>query len=281
MTQTYVGRFRPSLQSRSERPAVLRVTRFTNQYAHLRPLFCDMAGLPEGHRRRSALRDRLIIEHLPLARHIARRFARWGEPLQDLEQVAVLGLINAVDRFDPDRGCEFVAFAVPTITGEVLRWFRDCLWSIRVPRRLKELDKSISTAVAQLSQELCRAPRPSEIATRLDIAVSEVIEGLQVHNAYRCLSLDEPHDTESEDGSVPASVLGEHDPGVALVEERAALGPLLNTLTERERRILLLWFFGNRTQTQIALEIGISQVHVSRLLAATLQRLRQALAADI
>jgi len=183
MTQTYVSRFRPSLPSTSERSAALRVTRFTNEYAHLRPLFCDMAALPEGHRRRSTLRNRLIIEHLPLARQIARRFARWGEPRRDLEQAAALGLINAVDRFDPDRGCEFVAFAVPTITGEVRRWFRDCAWSMRVPRRLKELNTSISTAACQLSQELGRAPRPSEIAARLDIAVSEVIEGLQVHNA--------------------------------------------------------------------------------------------------
>jgi RNA polymerase sigma-B factor len=239
-----------------------------------------MARLPEGHSRRSRLRDRLIIEHLPLARHIARRFARRGEPRQDLEQVATLGLIGAVDRFDPERGCEFLAFAVPTITGEVLRWFRDRGWSMRVPRRLKELDSSISTAVGLLSQELCRAPRPSEIAARLDIAVSEVIEGLQVHDAYRCLSLDEPLGTEPEDGSLYASALSEPDPGVALVEDREALGPLLDALAERERKIVLLRFFGNMTQTQIAQEIGISQMHVSRLLTATLKRLRQAMTAD-
>ena len=280
MTQTYVARLSPSVSSGGERPSPTRVTRSTNEYAHLSPLFTDMARLPEGHRRRSGLRDRLIIEHQPLARHIARRFARRGEPLQDLEQVATLGLINAVDRFDPGRGCEFLAFAVPTITGEMLRWFRDRVWSIRVPRRLKELDASISTAVGRLSQELCRAPRPSEIAARLDIALSEVIEGLQVHDAYRCLSLDEPFGTESEYGSSHASALGELDPGVALVEDREALGPLLDALAERERRIVLLWFFGNMTQTQIALEIGISQMHVSRLLTATLQRLRQALTTD-
>ena len=280
MTSTSVSRFRPSSQSGSERSAVLRVTRSTNEYAHLRPLFCDMVGLPEGHLRRSALRDRLIVEHLPLARQIARRFSRWGEPRRDLEQAAALGLINAVDRFDPDRGCEFVAFAVPTITGEVRRWFRDCAWSMRVPRRLKELNTSISTAACQLSQELGRAPRPSEIATRLDIAVSEVIEGLQVHNAYRCLSLDEPLSTETSDESVHADALGELDPGVALVEDWETLSPLLDALGERERRIVLLRFFGNRTQTQIAQEIGISQMHVSRLLAATLKELRKALSAD-
>lgn len=280
MTQTHVGRFRPALQRRSERPPALRVTRSTNEYAHLRPLFCDMAGLPEGHRRRSALRERLIIEHLPLARNIAWRFARLGGPQRDLEQAAAIGLINAVDRFDPDRGCEFAAFAVPTITGEVRRWFRDYAWSMRVPRRLKELDASIRTAACQLSQELGRAPRPSEIATRLDIAVSEVIEGLQVHNAYRCQSLDEPLGTETSDESPHASALGELDPGVALVEDWATLSPLLDALAERERRIVLLRFFETMTQTQIAQEIGISQMHVSRLLTATLEELRRALSAD-
>jgi RNA polymerase sigma-B factor len=276
MTQTHVGRLHMSLQSRSERSAVVRVTRFTNEYAHLRPLFCLMAGLPEGHRRRSTLRNQLIIEHMPLARQIAGRFARWGEPRGDLEQAAAVGLINAVDRFDPDRGCEFVAFAVPTITGEVRRWFRDYAWSMRVPRRLKELNTSISTAACQLSQELGRAPRPSEIAARLDIAVSEVIEGLQLHNAYRCLSLD----TDPSDESTHAGALGELDPGVALVEDRQVLGPLLDALAERKRRIVLLRFFGNMTQTQIAQEIGVSQMHVSRLLTATLKELRQALSAD-
>jgi RNA polymerase sigma-B factor len=240
-----------------------------------------MARLPEGHRRRSRLRDRLIVEHLPLARHIARRFAPRGRHLQDLEQVAALGLINAVDRFDPDRGCEFLAFAVPTITGEVLRWFRDRTWSMRVPRRLKELDTSISIAVGRLSQELGRAPRPSEIAARLDITVSEVLEGLEVHNAYHCLSLDEPLDMEASDGSLRATTLGELDPGVALVEDREALGPLLDALAEREQRIVLMRFFGNMTQTQIAQELGISQMQVSRLLTAILKGLRQTLTADV
>jgi RNA polymerase sigma-B factor len=273
MTQTHVARLSPSLHSESER-------RSTNEYARLSLLFMDMARLPEGHRRRSGLRDRLIIEHLPLAQHIAWRFVRRGEPRRDLEQVATVGLINAVDRFDPDRGCEFLAFAVPTITGEVQRWFRDRAWSMRVPRRLKELDRSISTAVGQLSQELCRAPRPSEIAAWLDIAVAEVIEGLQVHNAHRCVSLDEPLSTEPSDGSLHASTLGELDPGVALVEDWATLSPLLDALAERERRIVLLRFFGNMTQTQIAQEVGVSQMHVSRLLAATLKGLRLALTAD-
>jgi RNA polymerase sigma-B factor len=260
--------------------AVPRQRRPVNEYAHLAPLFTDLARLPEGHRR-AAVRDRLITELLPVARHIARRFVGRGEPLQDLEQVTVLGLIRAVDRFDPDRGPDFLAFAVPTITGEVRRWFRDRTWSMRVPRRLKELDASISTAVGQLSQELCRAPRPSEIAIRLEIAVSDVIDGLQVHDAYRCRSLDEPLGTEPEDEPLHLDTLGELDPGVALVEDREALGPLLDSLAERERRIVLLRFFGDMTQSQIAREIGISQMHVSRLLTATLKKMRSAMTGDI
>jgi RNA polymerase sigma-B factor len=271
---------RPSSHGGAGRPSAPRVARPANDYTHLGPLFADLARLPEGHRRRSGLRDRLIIEHLPIARHVARRFARRGELLPDLEQVATLGLINAVDRFDPDRGCEFLAFAVPTITGEVMRWFRDRMWSMRVPRRLKDLERSIGTCIGQLSQELCRAPRPSEIAARLDVAVSEVIEGLQVHEVYSCLSLDEPIGPAPGDGYVRTDALGELDPGVALVEDREALGPLLNALADRERRVVLLRFFGNLTQKQIAQEVGISQMHVSRLLTATLEGMRQALTAD-
>jgi RNA polymerase sigma-B factor len=270
----------PAPLSGSERTSGYGATRSPNEYAHLSRLFADLARLPEGHRHRAALRQQLIIEHLPLARRIARRFARWGEPRQDLEQVATLGLISAVDRFDPDRGYEFLAFAVPTITGEVMRWFRDGAWTIRVPRRLKDLERSISAAVGPLSQELCRAPRPSEIAARLDIALSEVIEGLEVRDAYHCLSLDEPLGPGPEDGYSRANTLGELDPGVAHVEDWEALRPLLDALADRERRILLLRFFGNMTQTQIAREIGVSQMQVSRLLTATLEGLRRALTAD-
>jgi RNA polymerase sigma-B factor len=194
--------------------------------------------------------------------------------------VATLGLIGAVDRFDPDRGCEFLSFAIPTITGEVMRWIRDRTWSVRVPRRIKELDAFIGTAVSQLSQELFRAPRPSEIAARLDIAVSAVVEVLLVREAYRCLSLDDSGSMEPEDGALHAGALSELDPGMALVEDREVLGTLLDALTERERRIVLLRFFGNMTQTQIADEVGLSQMHVSRLLTATLKKLREGLTAD-
>ena len=264
------------------RPSRPRERRHPPEYAHLNPLFAELAELPPGHRGAAALRERLIAGYLPLARHIARRYVHRGEPIQDLEQVATIGLIEAVDRFDPNRGPDFLTFAVPTISGEVRRWYRDRTWLMRVPRRLKELDAAIFDAVGRLSQELGRAPRPSEIATRLDVTAEDVIEGLQVHGAYRCLSLDEPAGPESgtDRASDSVAALGRLDPGVALVEDRETLLPLLEALGERERKIVLLRFFGEMTQTQIAREIGISQMHVSRLLTATLRSLRRAMTAE-
>jgi RNA polymerase sigma-B factor len=256
--------------------------RRTDQYAHLAPLFAELARLPEGDRRSAALREQLIIEHLPVARHIAQRYAHRRELLQDLEQVATVGLIHAVDRFNPELGHEFLTFAVPTINGEVQRWFRDRMWVVRVPRRLKELHVAITGAVAALSQELGRAPSSTEIATRLDVPVADVVDGLQVRNAYRCLSLDEPAGTGAKPGRAPrfAAAMGNLDPGVALVENRESLIPLIDALSERERRIVLMRFFGDMTQSQIAREVGVSQMHVSRLLTATLARLRRAMTVD-
>jgi RNA polymerase sigma-B factor len=253
------------------------------EYAHLSPLFYELARLPAGHRRGTPLRDRLIAGYLPLAQHIARRYVHRGEPLQDLEQVATIGLIHAVDRFDPSRGPDFLTFAVPTISGEVKRWFRDRGWAMRVPRRLKELDAAIFGVTGRLSQELGRAPRPSEIAARLDVPVADVVNGLQVREAYQCLSLDEPSGVDPVEDRAPAGgeALGCLDEGVALVEDRETLLPLLESLGERERRIVLLRFFGEMTQTQIAREVGVSQMHVSRLLAATLKKLRHAMTTDI
>ena len=166
----------------------------------------------------------------------------------------------------------------PTLIFYESKTSRSQNWPFK--KKLKDLDASVNTAVGRLGQELCRTPRPSEIAAWLDIPVSEVIEGLQVHNAYRCVSLNEPLGTEPSGESPHASTFGELDPGVALVEDRNTLGPLLDALSEREQRIVLLRFFGNMTQTQIAQEIGVSQMHVSRLLTATLKRLRQALTAE-
>jgi RNA polymerase sigma-B factor len=242
-------------------------------------LFRELAELPEDSRRRSRLRDEIVTMHLPLVRHLARRFNNRGEPLEDLIQVATVGLINSVDRFDPDRGVEFLSYAVPTIVGEIKRHFRDQGWAVRVPRRLKELHLSLTAAIAELSQRHGRAPNASELADYLKITREEVLEGLEAANAYRSSSLEDP---VRGDESLPtlANTLGEEDKALEGVEFRESLQPLLKTVAPRERRILLLRFFGNMTQSQIAEQLGISQMHVSRLLAQTLRQLREQLTSD-
>jgi len=245
-------------------------------YDHLAPLFAELATTPEGDPRRERLRDELVTEHLPVAKHIARRFGHRGEPHDDLVQVATLGLINAVDRFDPERGSDFLSFAVPTIMGEVRKYFRDSSWSVRMPRRLKELHLAINAGSSRLSQTLGRAPTPSELAQHLGLSREEVHEGLQAGNAYHSASLDDL--LLAEDSSISlGSTLGEVDPELEVIEQREALHPLLEQLPERERTIVVMRFFGNMTQTQIAQKIGISQMHVSRLLAKTLRQLREGL----
>ena len=249
-------------------------------YEYLAPLFKEFASLPTDDPRRQQLRDELVTGHLPVALHIARRFAHRGEPQEDLEQVATVGLINAVDRFEPDRGTDFLSYAVPTITGEVRRHFRDQAWSMRVPRRLKDLHVAIGAAVSELSQGLGRAPRPSELAVHLKCSVEEVLEGLEAASAYRSASLDEVLTDDDASGHTAADALGEADSALDQVEYRESVRPLLESLPERERTILLLRFFGNLTQTQIAQQVGISQMHVSRLLAQTLAALRDQMAKD-
>jgi RNA polymerase sigma-B factor len=191
--------------------------------------------------------------------------------------VAALGLIQAVDRFDPGHGSDFLSFAVPTITGELRRYFRDTTWSARVPRRLKELHAQISTKAAQLSQDLGRAPRPSELADALSRPLEEIHEGLIAANAYRSDSLDEiVAATEGVNASI-GGILGTEDERLDAAETRQALHPALAALPERERTIVVLRFFGNLTQTQIAEQVNLSQMHVSRLLATSMRRLRTAL----
>ena len=243
------------------------------------PLFAELATLEKGDPRRERLREILVEEHLPLVRHFARRFSNRGEPFDDLLQVGTLGLIAAIDRFDPTRGVEFLSFAVPTITGEIKRHFRDQGWSVRVPRRLQELHLSLNAAVSELSQKNGHAPTPSELAEHLGIPRAEVLEGLAVANAYRSSSLDERLSGE-EDSPTLAATLGEEDAALEGVEYRESLQPLLATIPARERRILILRFFGNMTQSQIAADIGISQMHVSRLLSQTLAKLREGLLKD-
>ncbi|MGW0397040.1 RNA polymerase sigma factor SigF [Streptomyces sp. NPDC003002] len=240
-----------------------------------RALFIELRAMPDGSVERAELRNRLVRMHLPLVEHLARRFRNRGEPLDDLTQVATIGLIKSVDRFDPDRGVEFSTYATPTVVGEIKRHFRDKGWAVRVPRRLQELRLSLTTATAELSQQHGRSPTVHELAERLGISEEEVLEGLESANAYSTLSLDVP-DTDDESPAV-ADTLGAEDEALEGVEYRESLKPLLEGLPPREKRILLLRFFGNMTQSQIAQEVGISQMHVSRLLARTLAQLREKL----
>ena len=251
-------------------------------YERLAPLFAERAGLPEGHPRRERLRDELIGAHLPLARNIARKYAYRGDNPEDLEQVASVGLVLAVDRFDPDRGTDFLSFAVPTISGEVLRYFRDRACTIRTPRRLRALQSMVYDAAAELVQRHGRAPRPSEVAAHIGVEVEVVLEALSAQGVAHTASLDEP--SPDSDGAGDrlrfGAALARVDEEFDLVEQREALVPLLAELPERERRILLLRFFGGLTQTEIGVQVGISQMHVSRLLSRTLDRLRRQLATD-
>jgi RNA polymerase sigma-B factor len=251
-------------------------------YEHLVPLFAEHAALPDGHPRRERLRSALISGYLPVARNIARKYGYRGENPDDLEQVATVGLVLAVDRFDPTRGIDFLSFAVPTITGEVLRHFRDRTAAVRVPRRLRQLQSQIYDAAAQLGQRHGRAARPSEIARQLGVDIEVVLEGLAALGAGHTSSLDEPADDDDRAGARSRfeAVLGRTEPEFDLVEHRAGLAPLLAALPERERRILLMRFFGEMTQTEIAHHVGLSQMHVSRLLSRTLAQLRRQLAAD-
>jgi RNA polymerase sigma-B factor len=250
-----------------------------DEYAHLVPLQRRYAELAPDLPERQRMRDQMISGYLPVAEHIARRFAGRGEPLEDLVQVATVGLINAVDRFDPTRGAHFLSFAVPTITGEIRRYFRDHGWSIRVPRRLKDLNLAIRGALAELSQQLGRPPRPSEIADRLQLPTSKVIEALHAAEAYKSSSLDELLGC-GDTTATPAEFLGEPDAEMSLIDDREALRPLVAELAPRERKILGLRFFHQLTQSQIAEQVGLSQMHVCRVLHQTLAFLYQRMTSE-
>jgi RNA polymerase sigma-B factor len=236
-------------------------------------LFAELHRCPKHHPARTAARDQLVALHLPLVEHLARRFRNRGEPYDDLMQVGTIGLIKAIDRFDPERGVEFSTYATPTVVGEIKRHFRDKGWAIRVPRRLQELRLSLGLAGAELAQELGRSPTVGELADRLGLEPDLVLEGIESANAYTTLSLDAP-ETADDPRRTVGQAIGIEDDALENVEYRAALRPLLAKLDERERQILLLRFFGGKTQSQIANELGISQMHVSRLLARTLESLR-------
>ena len=244
-----------------------------------RELFERLAKLPTDDPERAKIRSTLVELHLPLVEYLARRFRNRGEWLDDLTQVATIGLIKSIDRFDLERGVEFSTYATPTIVGEIKRHFRDKGWAVRVPRRLQELKLSLTKAIGELAQREGRAPTVRELAAHLQMTEEEVLEGLESANADSTVSLDAP-DSGDEDAPAVADSLGMIDEALEGVEYRESLKPLLERLPPREKKILLLRFFGNMTQSQIAAELGISQMHVSRLLARTLAQLREGLTGD-
>jgi RNA polymerase sigma-B factor len=227
-------------------------------------------------RTEDGVRDELIEHYLPLAESLARRYQHSGQALDDLVQVASIGLLKAVDRFDPERGVTFESYAIPTILGELKRYHRDQGWSVRMPRRLQEQTLAIKDAIPVLSQDLGRSPTISEIATHANLTEEEVLEAMDAQDAYASISLDAPIDDESEGSSLSDRIATQDFEEFEIAEEWAEFEPHLRSLPERERRILVLRFFRDWTQSQIAEELGISQMHVSRLLSQTLQKLRKA-----
>jgi RNA polymerase sigma-B factor len=225
-------------------------------------------------------REQLVERYLPLARRLARRYQRAEEPLEDLVQVASLGLLKAIDRFDATRDIAFSSFAVPTILGELKRHFRDRTWSVRVPRDLQELALRVDKTVAELSLGSGRAPTVGELATAVDASEEQVLEALQAASAYRAGSLDAPRSAQAGGDSgepLVGDALGVQESGFERAEERAALAPLLALISPRERLVLTLRFGEDLTQAEIGERIGVSQMQVSRLIRAALARLREGL----
>ncbi len=219
----------------------------------------------------------LVMANLGVAQSIARRYRNRGIPLDDLEQVARLGLVKAARSFDPSRRTDFLAYAVPTIRGEVRKHFRDQGWMVRPPRRIQELQSRILAAASELTQELGRSPRPSEIAAALEIPMGEVEEALAADGCFTPSSLDRPVGPAADAPALGDMLASQHDDHEA-VDARVILGPAVRRLSERERRILHLRFFNGWTQEEIAREIGVTQMHVSRLLGKILSTLRSELA---
>ena len=220
-------------------------------------------------------REQLVQRFLPLARQLARRYQRGGEPLDDLTQVASLGLLKAIDRFDPTRETAFSSFAVPTILGELKRHFRDKGWSVRVPRDLQELAVKLEPANEGLTRELGRAATPGELAQRLGVTLEQVLEAREAAGAYRAVSLDRPRE-DDEEGDGLGVAFGIEDPGFGEAEDSATVQRLMRVLTDREREVLRLRFAEDLTQAEIGTRIGVSQMHVSRIIRQAIGRLREA-----
>jgi RNA polymerase sigma-B factor len=223
-----------------------------------------------------AARDALVERFLPLARQLARRYHRGNEPLDDLVQVASVGLLKAIDRFDPARGTAFSSFAVPTIAGELKRHYRDKGWAVRVPRDLQEMAVRVDRVGDDMSRELGRAPTAAEIAERIGASQEQVLEAREAAAAYRPVSLDRPRSDEEEEGESYADAFGVEDPGYGLAEDSATVDRLMRVLSDREREVLRLRFAEDLTQSEIGHRVGLSQMHISRLLRQAVARLREA-----
>jgi RNA polymerase sigma-B factor len=221
-----------------------------------------------------ASREALVERFLPLARQLARRYQRGSEPLDDLIQVASLGLLKAIDRFEPDRSTAFSSFAVPTILGELKRHFRDRGWSVRVPRDLQEMAVRVDRVTEELGGELGRAPTPAEIADHIGATTEQVLEAREAAGAYRAVSLDRPRE-DDEEGDGMADSMGVEDPGYRLAEDAATVERLMAVLSDREREVLRLRFEEDLTQSEIGARVGVSQMHVSRLIRQAVARLRE------
>ncbi|MEU3303651.1 SigB/SigF/SigG family RNA polymerase sigma factor [Streptomyces sp. NPDC006678] len=241
--------------------------------------FLRLARLEEGPER-AALREELVRAWLPMADRLAGRFRNRGEALEDLRQVAALGLVKAVERYDPDRGGAFEAFAVPTINGEIKRHFRDHTWTVHVPRRVQDLRARVRTARQELAQSVGgREPTAAEVARHAGITEDEARAGLEALDSYHALSLD-AEVQGGDDGYSLADALGGPDPALDVVIDREAVRPRLSRLPDRERRILYMRFFRDMTQRGIAEEVGVSQMHISRLINRCCSRLRDEVMRD-
>jgi RNA polymerase sigma-B factor len=235
--------------------------------------FGKLRELDPGDPAHQRLRDDIIRSQTPLVQGLAARFAGRGEPLEDLLQVGMVGLIKSVDRFDPAHGTPFTAYAVPTIVGEIKRHFRDRGWAIRPPRRIQELRAEAKYAQPRMAQRLGRAPTPSELAAEIGCSQDELTEAVIAGDSYNTSSLDRTFDDDPDEAAL-GERLGAEDDDLDFIELREAVKPALDKLPARERKILLLRFYGNKTQREIAAEFGISQMHVSRLISHSIAWLR-------
>jgi RNA polymerase sigma-B factor len=227
-----------------------------------------------------AAREQLIERYMSLVRSLARRYAHRGEHLDDLIQIGAIGLIKAIDRFELDRGVELTTYATPNIIGEIKRHFRDKGWAVRVPRGLQELSVQLSRLVEQLTVQLGRSPTIAEIAEAADVEEEEVLEALESGRAYTSVSLSSAGGSDNEDELDPLESIGSEEHQYEISEDRAVLAPGFQVLDERERKILHLRFFEGLTQSQIAQQVGISQMHVSRLIRRSLEKIREEIAGE-